>query len=144
MMIPLCCYFLVYFFLGKINLWICQRPRKSESKSESENVCGGGDNNDRRDIYITLVALKEIDRRRRWEEEVKTCVYIQIIILHISTFYYCVCFFFSFFFSWHEFVFCVLCFVCVLWLERETETENATYIQERLKRRKYVMSNFLV
>lgn len=53
-------------------------------------------------------------------------------------------FFFFFFFSWHEFVFCVLCFVCVLWLERETETENTTYIQERLKRRKNVMSNFLV
>ena len=49
-----------------------------------------------------------------------------------------------FFFSWHKFVFCVLCFVCVLWLERETETENTTYIQERLKRRKYVMSNFSV
>lgn len=52
--------------------------------------CGGGgdNNNDRRYIYIyiTLVALKEIDRRRRWEEEVETCVYIQIIILHISTF----------------------------------------------------------
>lgn len=142
MMIPLCCYFLVYFFLGKINLWIRQRPRKSES----ENVCGGDNNNDRRYIYITLVALKEIDRRRRWEEEVETCVlhsdnypvYKYFLLLRL--------FFFSFFFLGINlcFVFCVLCFVCVLWLERETETENTTYIQERLKRRKYVMSNFLV
>lgn len=136
MMIPLCCYFLVYFFLGKINLWICQRPRKSESKSESENVCGGGDNNDRRDIYITLVALKEIDRRRRWEEEVKTCVYIQIIILHISTFYYCVCFFFLFFFlAW----ICVLCFVfcvCTVVRKRDRDREHNLYTGKTKKKEK--------
>lgn len=106
--------------------------------------CGGGggdNNNDRRYIYIYNIGSVERDRQKKevggggGDVRVHSDnypAYKYFLLLRL----------FFFFFSWHKFVFCVLCFVCVLWLERETE--NTTYIQERLKRRKYVMSNFLV
>ena len=104
-------------------------------------MCGGGDNNDRRDIYITLVALKEIDRRRRWEEEVETCVlhsdnypvYKYFLLLRL--------FFFSFFFLGINlcFVFCVLCFVfcvCTVVRKRDRDREHNLYTGKTKKKEK--------